>query len=157
MQTTLRSLLVTSFIAVHGATATAQTQPPDVSNISPSRTDSTRLEQVMARRSAQIKARLQLTPAQEPAWNALMATFKPAPVTAESRPDPAELANLSTPERIDRLRALRIQRMNDAAAAIDKRDEATKAFYATLNAEQKKVFDEAHATILLRMSEHRRP
>ena len=33
---------------------------------------------------------------------------------------------------------------------MDKRDEATKTFYASLNAEQKKVFDAEHA----RMGEH---
>ena len=53
------------------------------------------------------------------------------------RPDRAELARLPTPERIDRIRALRVERM----AMMDKRADATKAFYATLNPVQKREFD----------------
>lgn len=52
-------------------------------------------------------------------------------------PDRAEMDKLTTPERIDKMRALRTQR----DAEMDKRADATKAFYATLTPEQKKVFD----------------
>jgi hypothetical protein len=47
------------------------------------------------------------------------------------------MAALTTPERIDRMIAMRAQRN----AEMDKRFEATKTFYATLTADQKKVFD----------------
>jgi len=52
-------------------------------------------------------------------------------------PDPAEMAKLSTPERIDKMKSLRAEHQAEA----DKRAEATKAFYAVLTADQKKVFD----------------
>jgi periplasmic protein CpxP/Spy len=47
------------------------------------------------------------------------------------------MEKLTTPERIDKMRAMRVQRDTE----MDKRADATKAFYATLNAEQKKIFD----------------
>lgn len=81
-----------------------------------------------------LKLRLALTPAQEGAWNAFVAGMKPP---AMQHPDRAEMAKLTTPERIDRMRAMRDQRN----AAQDKRAEATKTFYAQLSADQKKVFD----------------
>jgi Zn-finger nucleic acid-binding protein len=52
-------------------------------------------------------------------------------------PDRAEIDKLTTPERLDKMRELRKQR----DAQMDKRDEATRTFYATLSAEQKKIFD----------------
>jgi Spy/CpxP family protein refolding chaperone len=52
-------------------------------------------------------------------------------------PDRAEIDKLTTPERLDKMRDLRKQR----DAEMDKRDAATRTFYATLTAEQKKTFD----------------
>ena len=75
------------------------------------------------------------TPAQEGAWNAWTAAMKP-PANLQ-RPNREEMAKLTTPERIDRMRQLRTQRQ----AEMDKRADATKSFYAALNADQKKVFD----------------
>lgn len=57
------------------------------------------------------------------------------------RTDYAELAKLPTPERIDKMKALRTEHMNAMNAAMDKHADATKAFYATLTPEQQKVFD----------------
>jgi protein CpxP len=52
----------------------------------------------------------------------------------------AEMEKLSTPERIDKMKALRAQR----DAEMDKRATATKTFYAALTPEQQKVFDAQH-------------
>ena len=60
-------------------------------------------------------------------------------------PDPVEMAKLTTPERIDKAKALRNQHMAEMNAASDKRGEATKTFYAVLTPEQQKVFDAASA------------
>ena len=46
-------------------------------------------------------------------------------------------AQLTTPERIDRMRELNAQR----SAEMDRRGDATKAFYTALDVEQKKTFD----------------
>ena len=53
----------------------------------------------------------------------------------------AEFDKLTTPERIDNMREMRAQRMTAVNAAMEKRGEATKAFYAALSAEQQKVLD----------------
>lgn len=92
-----------------------------------------------------LKAKLQLTPAQESAWTNFTASMQPM---AGQRPDRAarmaqmaEIAKLPTPERIERMRALRAQHMAEMSTQMDKRAEATKAFYAALTPEQQKVFD----------------
>jgi periplasmic protein CpxP/Spy len=99
------------------------------------RFDPVKMQERMARRHADLKQKLQLTPAQDSAWSAYTAAMKPP--ARMQRPDRAEFQKLTTPERIDRMRALRAARM----AEMDKRAEATKAFYAGLTPEQQKVFD----------------
>ena len=93
------------------------------------------------KRNAAFKAKLKLTAAQESAWTTYTAAMKPPADLIAKRSDFAELAKLSTPERIDKMKALRTQHLSDMNAAMDKRGEATKAFYATLTPEQQKVFD----------------
>lgn len=89
----------------------------------------------IARKLAQLKQKLQVTPGQETAWTAWTGAVQPG--TKLQRPSREEMAALTTPDRIDRMLALRSQR-NDA---MDQRLDATLTFYATLTAEQKKVFD----------------
>jgi hypothetical protein len=99
--------------------------------------DPARMQARMDKHAAELKARLKLTPAQEGAWTTLVAAHKmPADMMAK-RPDPAAMEKLSTPERLERMKALRRQHMT----VMDQRDEATKVFYATLTPEQQKVFD----------------
>ena len=118
------------------------------------RMDPAKMEAMVAKRAAELKAQLKLTPEQEPAWNSFVAAMKPDAKAMPQRPSREELDKLSTPERIDKMRALRDQQHTAMLAAMDKRDQATKAFYATLNAEQKKTFDAQH----LRMAHgHQRP
>lgn len=93
----------------------------------------------MAQRAAELKGKLQLRPEQEADWARFLEAMKPA--QRPLRPDPRELAQLSTPERLDRLRALRQQRESE----MERRDAATRTFYATLSPEQQKVFDEQTA------------
>jgi periplasmic protein CpxP/Spy len=99
------------------------------------RFDPARMQEHIAKRQAQLKQKLQITPAQEGAWNAYTTAMQP-PLDSR-RPERGELDKLTTPERIDRMRAMRAAR----AGEMDKRAEATKAFYAALSPEQKKVFD----------------
>jgi hypothetical protein len=94
-----------------------------------------RMQRHMDRRAADLKAKLKLNAEQDSAWNAYVAAMKPPAVGPH--PSRAELDKLTTPERLDKMRELRKQR----EAEMDKRDDATRAFYATLTAEQKKVFD----------------
>lgn len=88
-----------------------------------------------AERLTELKQKLAITPAQEPAWTRFAAAMQPQP--GAQRLPRADIEKLSTPERIDRLRELRTQRN----AAMDARLDATKAFYAQLQPEQQRSFD----------------
>jgi hypothetical protein len=103
------------------------------------RHDPARMQQFMqerrAKRMQRLKDTLQIAPAQEGAWTAWTASMQPP--ANWKRPDRAEFERLSTPERIDRMRAMRTERN----AMADRRAEATKVFYSTLNPIQKRVFD----------------
>ncbi len=103
--------------------------------------DGSRMQAHMDKRHAALKTQLKLTPAQESAWTSYTAAMKPPTDLMGQRADYAELAKLPTPERIDKMKALRTEHMNAMTAAMDKRADATKTFYATLTPEQKKVFD----------------
>ncbi|PIQ52163.1 MAG: hypothetical protein COW02_10945 [Comamonadaceae bacterium CG12_big_fil_rev_8_21_14_0_65_59_15] len=95
-------------------------------------------------RNAELKAQLKITAEQEAAWNAYTEAMKPAASMMNfQRPDPAEMAKLTTPERLDKMQQLRAQRMGDMFAATDKHVAATKALYAALTPEQQKTFDAA--------------
>ena len=99
----------------------------------------------MAKRQAELKTKLKITPAQEGAWTTFTAAMKPpAGGMMGMRHDPkvkADMDKLTTPERIDKMRALRAERMTTMNAEMGKRGAATKAFYAVLSSEQKAVFD----------------
>jgi len=130
-----------------GLAASAQTPPLAVSAAPTTTTaageghgrfDPAKRQERMAKRLGALKQKLQLSGALEGSWNSYVAALKP---TRMQRPDRAELAKLSTPERIDRMRALRTVR----TAEMDKRGDATKTFYAALSPEQQKVFDQETA------------
>ncbi|QJW83266.1 Spy/CpxP family protein refolding chaperone [Ramlibacter terrae] len=88
----------------------------------------------MERRLAALKLKLQVSGAQESAWTAWTTAMKPA---QRQRPDRDAFVKMTTPERVDAMKAMHTAR----AAEMDRRGEATKTFYATLSADQKKVFD----------------
>jgi hypothetical protein len=56
------------------------------------------------------------------------------------------MEKLTTPERIDKMNVLKAQR----DAEMQKRNEATRIFYATLSDEQKKTFDQQTAKFMQR-------
>ncbi len=148
----LNSLILAGLLASAGAGAMAQgapTAPPASAGSHPAermgRHDPAKMQAWLAKRQAELKAKLNITPAQEGAWAAYTAAMQPpargARLTPEQR---AEFDKLTTPERIDKMRALRNQRMAEMAAAMDQRGDATKAFYAALSPEQQKTFDAEH-------------
>lgn len=107
--------------------------------------DPAKMEQMVAKHMADLKAKLKISPTQEPAWTTFTNSMKPTGAMTANRPDRAEMDKLTTPERIDKMQALHTQRMTDMNVEMTKRNDAIKAFYATLTAEQKKVFDTEHA------------
>ena len=144
MKTIHRHLVIAAFLATLGLSAGAQTPPAGA--VAPSgaagmtgrgammQQHMERLQQRRAQREASLKQILQITPAQEGAWDAWIAARRPSD---RQRPDRAEFAQLTTPERIDRMRALRATRI----AEMDRRADATKTFYAALTPAQQKAFD----------------
>ncbi|KQM77369.1 Spy/CpxP family protein refolding chaperone [Xylophilus sp. Leaf220] len=151
-----RKLLVASALASAAFMALAQTPPPPAAPPTPmagdaqpapgtpraggaERRDPAAMQQRMEQGLAREKARLQITAAQEPAWNAFTTAIRPDPAQrARMQAERGEWAKLTTPERIDRMRAERGQR----DAEIDRRGDATKTFYAALTPAQQKLFDE---------------
>ncbi len=92
-------------------------------------------------RQTDLKAKLKLAAEQESAWNAFVKATERPMMDPKNRPNPAEMAKLTTPERIEKMQTLKAQRdthMNQMA-------DATKTFYSSLTAEQKKVFDDETA------------
>ena len=158
MKTQLKSLAFAALVATLGFSAYAQspTMKGDHHDLMAEgrmhKMDPAKMDAMVAKHHADLKAKLKITPAQEAAWTAFTDAMKPNTKMRENRPDRAELAKLSTPERIDKMKALRAQHMSEMQAAMDKRDDATKTFYATLSPEQQKVFDSEHA----RMGKQRR-
>lgn len=152
----VHTLILTGIMTAASLAATAQTVAPAAPSAAGApahaaghhgdrmgRHDPAQRQARVAKHQTELKAKLKLTPAQEGAWTAFTASMQPP--ARGARPDraamKAELDKLTTPERIDKMRALRAQRMTEMSAAMDKRGDATKAFYSALNADQQKVFD----------------
>jgi len=163
----LSGLVLAGLLATVGTGAMAQgtdaapaalnpgTSAPAAQNAKPhhgehrmSQHDPARMQAQMAKMQAEMKARLKITLAQEGAWTAFTTAMQPParrmgseqPMAAQR----AELDQLTTPERIDRMRSMRTQRMTEMHAEMDKRGEAIKVFYAALSPEQQKTFDAEH-------------
>ncbi len=140
-RTSFKSLVLAGLLATMGMAASAQTGAPAAPADKPGRPhmmhrhDPAKMQEWIAKRQAALKAKLQITPAQEGAWTTFAASMQPP--ARGPRPDRAEFDKLTTPERIDRMRAMRAERN----AEMDKRADATKTFYAVLTPEQQKVFD----------------
>ena len=146
----VHSLALAGLMAA-GASAMAQGTPPAAAGSGPrsehmGKHDPAKMQAMMAKHQADLKAKLKLTPAQESSWTAYAASMQP-PAGMGMRPTDAqrtEMSKLTTPERIDKMRAMRTERMTQMNAEMDRRGNATKVFYAALTLEQRKVFDAEH-------------
>jgi hypothetical protein len=151
MKTFSRRLALAAALAACGVIAQAQTPPPPAGMPPPGMHSAMpggewmhqhmqqNMQERMQRRMDSLKRILQVTPAQEGAWNAWSTAMRPDPAAMQQRHRMhEELARLTTPERIDRMRQLRAQRN----AEMDRKAEATKVFYAQLTPAQQKAFDE---------------
>ena len=104
--------------------------------------DPAKMQERMNKRLGELKAKLQITPAQEGAWTAFTTSMQPPAgkpmMDKEARKKMHDdMQKLTTPERIDRMKALHAERQ----ANMDKRADAVKALYAALTPDQRKVFD----------------
>ncbi|QJC54780.1 hypothetical protein HC248_00042 [Polaromonas vacuolata] len=119
--------------------------------------DSAKMQARMDRHMREFKTKLMITPAQEGAWTNFTAAMQPPAHTGaqrmsheQRRAQRAEMDKLTLPERIDKTRAMRTERMNELSAQMDKREQAAKTLYAALSPEQQKVMDAEHR----KMSRH---
>ena len=154
MKSLQRHLLTAGLLASFAVAAVAQTQTPPAPPAAPGAPqamhrdhgmDPARMEQMrarmeerMARRLGELKQKLQISRGQENAWDAWTAAIKPTPRAQGQRPNREVFARLTSPERIDRMKAHRAQRN----AEMDKRLDATRSFYAQLSPDQQKLFDQ---------------
>ena len=132
-----KHLVTTTLLAAAGVAAHAQTAPAPAAAAQGQhqRFDPAKRAEHHARRMADLKQKLQIQPNQEAAWTSFVTALQPP--ANRPRIDREALAGMPTPDRLDQMRALRNQR----SAEMDRRADATKAFYAQLTAEQKKTFD----------------
>lgn len=94
--------------------------------------------EMTARRGQHLRDTLQLTPNQEPALTAFVSAMAPPADRPEKmRAAWGQRATMTTPERLDRMKA----RMADHQARFARRADATMRFYSELSPSQKKAFD----------------
>jgi protein CpxP len=154
MKSVIKPLLISTLLAAMGFSALAQTTTHTMGSTGSAMgasggqgqghgrgmhhgmRDPAKMEQMWAQRQEMLKTNLQLAASQDAAWASYTAAMKP-PVNMPAGPDRAAMEKLTTPERIELMKSMRTQR----DAQMDKRMEATKAFYAVLTPSQKKVFD----------------
>jgi len=146
-----KHLIACALLAGLGLSAQAQTSPtppassPKAERHHGGKFDPAKRAERMNQHLAQLKQKLQITPNQEQAWTSFSAAMQPP--AQRAKPDREALSRMTTPDRIDQMRILRDQRN----AEMDRRADATKAFYGQLNADQQKTFDSETA----RMFQHR--
>lgn len=150
----LNGVVLAGLLVVAGASAMAQGGAPAAPTAAASgarghhmsKHDPAKMQAMMAKHQADLKAKLKITPAQEGAWTSYTTAMQP-PAGMGMRPTDAqrvEMDKLSTPERIDKMGTMRAERTAQVNAQMDKRGAATKALYAALTPEQQKVFDAEH-------------
>ncbi|WP_332877760.1 Spy/CpxP family protein refolding chaperone [Massilia sp. S19_KUP03_FR1] len=94
-----------------------------------------KMAEFAAKRSARLHDELKITPAQENAFRAYIASLKPQ--TPHARGERANFKEMSAPARMEQMIAMQKQR----TAEMEARLPALNAFYAQLTPEQKAVFD----------------
>ncbi|MDR2326769.1 MAG: Spy/CpxP family protein refolding chaperone [Acidovorax sp.] len=91
-----------------------------------------------AQHMERLKALLQLNNTQEASWKQFVDGTQPAERQGKHM-DREAWSKLTTPQRIEQMQTLRKERN----AAAERRESATKTFYASLNPAQQKAFDAA--------------
>lgn len=143
-----RSLVVAAILAgIAGVSATAIAQGMGQHQGMNPQMHTQRMEQMQKRHAehqTQLKAALKITASQEAAWNTFVAGTAPNPPASAPGLSKEDWSKLSTPQRMEKMQAFHTER----DAAMSKRMEAVKTFYAALTPEQQKVFDtQAHGGV----------
>ena len=97
-----------------------------------------RMQARMAERARLMHNALAIRSDQEAAWTAFLGQARrPAADRSADSAEHADRAELTTPERLDRM----ARRMGERQAAFQRRAEAVKTLYAALDGSQRKTFD----------------
>ena len=143
MKSLAKKVLVAAALAGLGVAAFSQMPHHGIDDdhhdqaMSHGRMDSGKMKEHMERLTAALKDKLKLTPAQQASWTTYQEAMKPGSSMMDNHPDHAQMSKLTTPERLDKMKTMHDQRNIE----MEKQSTATKAFYATLSADQKKIFD----------------
>jgi len=139
----LRGALAAASLALLATPVLAQPPAPDA----PHRAGAERMHEMMEKHrqamAADLHAILNIRPDQEQAFAAFQAAMAPPPRPdrgarrGEGKDWAAQNESMTTPQRLDRMLA----RMDERAAMMRKRIEATKTFYAALSPQQQQAFD----------------
>jgi protein CpxP len=137
--------VLTVLLAGTAVTAFLPAQAQPMINESVMHHDEGRMRERMAKhwekRQSELKTKLHLSDAQEPAWMAFVQEMKVSPTRLARPIDLENLAKLSTPERMEKMNAVHEANFATMRAHIKQRTEATRTFYNQLSVEQQKVFD----------------
>ena len=131
-----------------GGTALAQIAPPDgagktgVMQGKAGHQDSyaqrgERIKEYIAKRQADLHAKLKLSPAQEPAWKAYTDSMTPPAMQDRPGQDRKALQAMPAPQRMEAM----LGRMQQRQVRMESHLAALKTFYAALTPQQKKTFD----------------
>lgn len=140
MRTFTKSIVIGMTVLGLGGTALAQIPPSDTAAKSGMMQDKQakrgeRMQEYMAKRQAELHAKLKLAAAQEPAWKTYVASMTPP--AAGQRPDRAALQGMPAPQRMQAM----LDIMKQGQARMESHLAALKTFYAVLTPEQQKTFD----------------
>lgn len=141
-RTLTAALAASALIGAFSISANAQTAPAPVAAATHAaphegpRAKPVDMAQRHAQHSEHLKTILQLQPNQQAAWDKYVQATTPTP-RAKPAADGPDVRKLTTPERLDMAQKLRKER----TAQAEQREQATRSFYASLNASQQKAFD----------------
>jgi len=134
------ALLGATILAVGGAGVAIAQAPPPKHEAMGERHMHADPAAMMQRHAQHLRDTLQLTPAQEPALQALLSSMKPPEGMHDHmgmKGDHDEMAKLTTPQRLEKMRT----KMTEHMAAFDQHAQAVTKFYAQLTPAQQKAFD----------------
>ena len=134
-----KNILIGLTVLGMGSAAIAQTTAPESGRHASAVTQEQRqakMAEFTAKRTARLHDELKITPAQESAFRAYIASTQPQP--KQARGERASWKELSAPARMEKMIAMQKQRTAEMEASLP----ALNTFYSVLTPEQKKVFDE---------------
>jgi glucan phosphorylase len=93
------------------------------------------------KRLSKMKAQLHLTSEQQPAWEEFSKSMNTSPVWFDGKNRDDAWTKLTTPERLEKMNAMRDKNITRMQAHMKQRSETVLKFYNQLTTDQQKIFD----------------